>query len=478
MALDSYALPEGTRIENYEIGRVLGVGGFGITYQARDTDLACDVAIKEYLPSGLAVRDGSVISAKTKDDEKVFNHCLERFLDEARTLAKFRIPSIVHVNRYIQANGTAYIVMDYEDGLSLSRYLRNHGSLGEQETLSLMIPILEGLAAVHEKNVLHRDIKPSNIYLRRDGGPILLDFGAARQALQDRTQMMTGMVTPGYAPFEQYNNRSTQGPWTDIYGIGATMYHCITGKAPMPSPDRVAATQDNEPDPLPSARELAKPDVSQKLISAIEWMLQVQSKDRPQKVSDVLEFLKKISDSSIHDDETVIATSNEATVLVESSDGLKITWAGETLAKVEKDLAKYMGPMARVLVKKESKKTNNLSELYEALAGHISEEKDKKALLKKARKRVGQSFDSTTTPSSTGNPSTVPSSSVIIWDEETLRNAEKELAKYVGPLAGTLVKKAAQRTSDMKELLDLLAEDIPSEQDKSEFISRTIPPRP
>jgi serine/threonine protein kinase len=284
------ALPVGTRIESYEIASVLGVGGFGITYKGYDHSLHCDVAIKEYLPSGLALRtaDGTTVIPKSEQDKKYYDYGLKRFLDEARILAKFKERSIVRVSRFLETNGTAYLIMDYEDGESLAEYLQKAGVLSEPEVLDIILPVLEGLASVHAKDFLHRDIKPGNIYLRKSGPPVLLDFGAARQALGEQTRALTGMVTPGYAPFEQYNSRSKQGPWTDLYAIGATIYHCVTGRAPAESPDRIAALQEKDADPMKPAAEAARGRYRPDFLAIVDWMLAPLPKDRPQSVEQVL----------------------------------------------------------------------------------------------------------------------------------------------------------------------------------------------
>lgn len=290
------ALPAGTRIESYEIASVLGVGGFGITYKGYDHSLHCDVAIKEYLPSGLALRtaDGATVIPKSSGDKKYYEYGLQRFLEEARILAKFKERSIVRVSRFLESNGTAYLVMDYEDGESLAEYLQKSGVLTEAEILDIMLPILDGLSAVHAKDFLHRDIKPGNIYLRKKGPPVLLDFGAARQAFGEQTRALTGMVTPGYAPFEQYNSRSKQGPWTDLYAIGATIYHGVTGKAPVESPDRIAALQEQETDPLKAAVEVGHGRYRAEFLKVVDWMLSASPKDRPQHVEQVLERLRAL----------------------------------------------------------------------------------------------------------------------------------------------------------------------------------------
>ena len=212
-----HTLPVGIDVEQYEIKNVLGAGGFGITYKGWDNRLHRDVALKEFLPVELAVRGKDDISVQPRDAKtrKEYTFGLKKFLEEARMLARFKEPNIVRVTNFLEANGTAYLVMDYEEGESLAQYLGRHHILSEDQLNAIFIATLHGLRAVHDKSVLHRDIKPGNIYLRKDGTPMLIDFGAARQALGEQTHSMTGIVTVGYAPFEQYSARGKQGPWTD-----------------------------------------------------------------------------------------------------------------------------------------------------------------------------------------------------------------------------------------------------------------------
>ncbi|GMR20641.1 MAG: hypothetical protein BMS9Abin36_1237 [Gammaproteobacteria bacterium] len=295
-----HALPAGARIENYEIQSVLGVGGFGITYKGYDHSLRCDVAIKEYLPNELALRthDGTTVIPKSDKDEKSYQYGLKQFLEEARTLAMFREPNIVRVTRFLECNGTAYLVMDYEDGQSLADYLKRHPTLTETQIKAVIMPLLRSLEVVHAKDYLHRDIKPANIYLRKAGSPVLLDFGAARMALGGQTRTMTGMVTPGYAPFEQYHTRVRQGPWTDLYAIGATMYRCSTGKVPVDATERVAALHEGDKDPLQPAIKWGKGKYSLEFLKTIDWMLRPNAKERPQHIQDVLKLLSVATDSS------------------------------------------------------------------------------------------------------------------------------------------------------------------------------------
>jgi Serine/threonine protein kinase len=214
------SLKPGHKLHWYRIEKILGQGGFGITYLAHDFNLDRQVAIKEYLPIELAVREGDFsIHPVSEDHGEKFRWGRDRFITEARTLAKFKHPNIVHVLNVFEANNTAYMVMEYEQGESLQDILSRRKTLEEAELINILIPVLGGLQKVHEAGFIHRDIKPANIFIRMDGSPVLLDFGSARQALGIATQTLTSLVSPGYAPYEQYYSKSDQqGPWTDIYG--------------------------------------------------------------------------------------------------------------------------------------------------------------------------------------------------------------------------------------------------------------------
>jgi serine/threonine protein kinase/HAMP domain-containing protein len=280
-AAGSLALPAGFRLFEYRIDGILGQGGFGIAYAATDVNLAAKVVIKEYLPEEFAYRthDNSV-QARDDTDQEFYQSGLDSFLVEARTLATFRHPNIVRVARFFEANKTAYMVLEYERGQSLKSYRKKHEHIPEATMVALLAPLLEGLQVVHDSGYLHRDIKPDNIYVRdEDGSLVLLDFGAARQTAVEKAEI--GMVvTPGYGPIEQYAGGGRQGPWTDIYSLGATLFWLITGRKPLDAPSRLA-----DPDPLPSAEALGKGRYSEEFLRAIDWMLKRHPDDRPQSVA-------------------------------------------------------------------------------------------------------------------------------------------------------------------------------------------------
>ena len=244
------ALTSGYMLDEYRIEAILGAGGFGVTYKALDTHLNAWVAIKEYFPVEWSFRDpdGVMVYANTQGLSSAaggqisdYEWGLERFLDEARVLAQIQHPYVVRVKRYFRANGTAYIVMEYEEGEPLSTILDESGTLGEEQLRGLLEDVLPALRAVHDQGYLHRDIKPANLYVRsRDRRVMLIDFGAARAAIGRHSQNVTSLVTPGYSPPEQYTSRNDRyGTWTDLYALGAVLYRCVTGHTPAEAAERL-----------------------------------------------------------------------------------------------------------------------------------------------------------------------------------------------------------------------------------------------
>jgi len=284
-----HALPEGYHLHWYEIDSILGQGGFGITYLAKDTNLDQLVAIKEFLPSDLATRtQDSAVHPLSGGHTDTYGWGLNRFLIEARTLAKFRHPNIVRVMSVFEANNTAYMVMEYERGESFENLLKFKQVSGEQTLKSILLALLDGLELVHDAGFIHRDIKPSNVYLREDGVPVLLDFGSARLALGVETRTLTSLVSPGYAPFEQYNatrESDKQGPWTDIYALGATMYRSVTGKGPVDAAARANLLLDEQRDPYEPCSQMPLPGYSREFLLAIDRALAFPPGERPQSVA-------------------------------------------------------------------------------------------------------------------------------------------------------------------------------------------------
>ena len=239
-----YHLPIGTILkEQYKIEEVLGSGGFGITYRGTNTKIGLRIAIKEYFPYGCVSRDASVSdNTLPKADEKsrqIYAHGKERFLEEAQKMAMCdHIASIVRVYDFFEANQTAYIVMEYLDGITLENYLKINGPMEPEWICKIMLPLLRDLNKVHALGLLHRDISPDNIMLVGGKHLQLIDFGAARRFdVQDWN--LTVMLKHGFAPLEQYSRSGKQGEWTDVYALGATIYACLTGTKPEAAPDRL-----------------------------------------------------------------------------------------------------------------------------------------------------------------------------------------------------------------------------------------------
>ena len=286
------ALPAGTRVAEFEVWRLLGSGGFGIVYLAWDHALEREVALKEYMPGTLAGRGtGLQVSVRSKSTAETFALGLRSFINEARLLARFDHPSLVKVYRFWEDNGTAYMVMPYYVGRTL-RQVRQGMIVppGEAACRRVLDGLLSALEALHREGVYHRDIAPDNILLGDDGLPVLLDFGAARHVLSDRTQALTSIMKPHYAPLEQYAdanaNAMRQGPWTDLYALGGTLYFLLTGKEPVAAASR--ALHDDQP----RLAELRPRDCTPGFLAALDWMLALKPPERPQSVHmlrDVLE---------------------------------------------------------------------------------------------------------------------------------------------------------------------------------------------
>lgn len=281
-------LPVGHQLLWYEIEEILGQGGFGITYLAMDTNLNRKVAIKEYLPTIFAYRNQDfTVSPLTGDHYENYKWGLSSFLNEARTLAQFKHRNVVQVQTVFENHNTAYMVMEYEQGDSLSRLITHQrDNLDQTFYEKLLFPVMDGLQDIHNAGFIHRDIKPANIYLRSDGSPVLIDFGSARQTSQQDTGEMTTLISQGYTPLEQYSsNFGDQGPWTDIYSFGASVYHGITGKRPVDALNRSAGLLAGKEDSLEPLSNMGFTEFSPVFLEAIDCAMMLKPSDRPQTLS-------------------------------------------------------------------------------------------------------------------------------------------------------------------------------------------------
>lgn len=282
------ALRAGTVLDGrYIVGRVLGQGGFGITYLALDTQLNAKVAIKEFMPNDIATRIGTTVSVAMDTKSEEFAYGAKRFQEEARTLAKFiGNPNIAAVTSYFDENDTSYFVMDYIEGISFKTYIANHGGkISVEETLNVMIPVLRALTAVHAEGFIHRDVTPDNIYITKDGMVKLLDFGSARYSIGDKSKSLDVILKVGYAPKEQYIRRSRQGPFTDVYSCAACFYAAITGFLPPESLERM------DEDTLVPISQCGI-EIPEYLDKAILKGLAVQPEDRFQNAAEFLDAIE------------------------------------------------------------------------------------------------------------------------------------------------------------------------------------------
>lgn len=288
IAFSDNTLPVGTILGEFEIIELIGEGGFGIVYRTFDHSLQRQVALKEYMPSGLASRNGGITVTKSRQHLDTFQAGLRSFINEARLLAQFDHPSLVKVHRFWEANGTAYMVMPFYAGSTLKNILRrDRNPLDASWLKQLLRHLLDVLEILHNENCLHRDISPDNILILENGRPLLLDFGAARRVISNMTQNLTVILKPGYAPIEQYAETDSmkQGPWTDIYALAAVVYFAITGKSPIPAVSRIVSDSQ-------TSLAVLKPDhYDPVFLHTIDKALAVRPEDRLQNVAQVRTLL-------------------------------------------------------------------------------------------------------------------------------------------------------------------------------------------
>ncbi len=488
MATPIPSLATGHVINEYRFDKLLGVGGFGLTYLATDQNLDLPVAIKEYLPSDIALReDDSSIRPTSDDNRPTFEWGLTRFLDEARTLATFRHPNIVRVMRFFQANATAYMVMEFVQGASLSDWIKARRPLPQLAMEKIILPLVEGLGVIHERSYLHRDFKPGNIYIRHDGSPVLLDFGAARSTAGGGE--LTAVVSPGYAPVEQYSESSAQGPWTDLYAVGGVMYWMVTGRKPV---DATARLRDDPQQPALVAGDRSL--YSAEFLSAIDWALNPDDRLRPRSSAEFLARLKGQPAVSHDVDRTVTLPLRGAHIDEDKTQPIAQP-AGHTspqphsqpsqppsqpdsasshdasqLKDIETELAKRIGPLASVLVKKAAKKHATLDAVIEAVASEIDDEDERTVFSKKVRGNTQLS----STSRRIGEAEVATQLAAARFDLGVLERAEKRLSQHIGAVARVVVKRAAMRARDEGELYLLIADEIENPADRKAFIKKAI----
>lgn len=441
-------LPAGYALQEYRIEKVLGVGGFGLTYLALDGNLNLRVALKEYLPDDIATRgaDQSIgpLSPATAD---TFGWGKQRFLDESRTVASFRHPNIVRVMRFFEANGTAYMVMEFVEGAALMDWIKTRRPLPEAQAAALIAPLLDGLQVVHKTGFLHRDIKPANIYVRDDGTPVLIDFGSARQQATD----LTVVVSQGYAPFEQYHSQGKQGPWSDLYALAGVLYWMVTGHRPHEATARIRA--DTMPSALQSAdRSLYRPA----FLAAIDWALAPAEDQRPQSVAQWREALLGSTETA----KTHLLPKTQTVLAFEPA----------LLKKLESELAHHLGPIASVVVRNAARKAPTQAELIQIIAADITDVGVKSAF----ERKFSDSSRPTSQPLSGPRTDPATSQAASRFPLEVLARAERHLGEYLGAVARVVVKRAAMKARDERELYLLLADEIEDKEERKAFTRKAV----
>jgi serine/threonine protein kinase len=520
-------LPGGYLLNEYRLDAVLGAGGFGVTYLATDRNLNLKVALKEYLPVALAARgpDHS-ISARTSADAESFDKGLQRFLDEARTLASFHHPNIVRVMRFFESNNTGYMVMEFVEGQPLHTWINGRRPVAQADVLRIAGPLLDGLGVMHNAGYIHRDIKPANIYIRADGSPVLIDFGSARSVTNEQT--LTAMVTPGYAPLEQYHAHGKQGPWSDLYALGGVMYWMITGAKPLD-----AATRVREDIMTPASAQIASGLYSIDLLVAIDWALKPHGDERPQNVTAFRESLSlagtdagwrpaalgkplhhlaagtraawrgarqfaqsaawprmlrairpapRVAANETAPERATSRLPESVSSRVPDQAAAPAAGAGPTttvttgpfesdlVRRIESEAARVLGPIASVIVRNAARKATTVSELCLAVAQHIDDDGARAAF---QRKFTQQARTGPPTHSRSGTPS--PSSSISTkFSAEILKRAETELARHIGAVAGVVIRRAAAKARDESELYLLIAEELDDPAERKAFVRKAV----
>ena len=302
----TFALAVGTELNHYVIESVLGQGGFGVVYKAHHALLHETVVIKEFLPVELAGRQGHSVVPHGQSKQALYDDCLQRFLAEGRTLVKLRHPNVVRCRDLFNANGTAYLVMDFEDGLPLDLLIKSLEQQGlrysEQQLLHFLLPLCDGLDYIHQQGVLHRDIKPANVFIRRnDGSPVIIDFGAAKQNFAAASQSQAP-YTEFYAPLEQIEGSGQAKPSVDVHAFGGLMYRIVTGQVGPRAEARAMALISNQPDPLKPSANLAGDYYSATLLATIDRCLAFLPHERPASMQAVKELLETQQEPATHRD--------------------------------------------------------------------------------------------------------------------------------------------------------------------------------
>lgn len=465
-------LAAGSVVGHYRILRVIGRGGFGITYEARDESLNRPVALKEYFPHGLAMRANDAVTVRCAARcEEPFGKGLERFLEEARTLAQFHDPRIVRVHGFLKAGGTAYMVMDMEQGVLVREQVLQRGPMAPDDAKRVLGDILQALLVIHGRNYLHRDIKPGNLMRRPDGQVVLLDFGSARMAHIDSGKGHTVVVTPGYAPIEQYDAETAQGPGIDLYATGASLLFALTAKAPPDGFRRAIAMQANEDDPIePLLRPVAaRGGAAAELCELVRWLMKPQASQRPPGARAVLERMQAERWPS---EPTLMAPPVANLAEMRSI-------PSRLVEPMRQHLERHVGAGATTLLFGAIRGARSAQDFIDKVSAQVPDGAARREVAEGLRRILtGVQADASSTVRTAiaappGAPAAAPSGArpaAPLADEATTQLLASELAKHIGPIANMLVKRNLAKAASRRELVAVLAAEIPEAADRAAFL--------
>lgn len=497
---EDFSLRSGTQVSHYRVTKVLGRGGFGITYQAWDDHLNRLVAIKEYFPHNEATRAEDLCTVQINDvDAATYRKGLDRFLDEARTLAQFRDPRIVHVHGFQEANNTAYMVMDFEEGVSLREHILLQGVIGPAEARRFLVDILKALQVLHQRNYLHRDIKPANIMRRPDGSILLLDFGSARVTQADQEQAFTVIVTPGYAPMEQYSTHEAQGPATDLYAVGACVLFCLTGSSPVDALKRTIAENASEKDPLEPilSRLMTHKGAGPELTSILRWMLQTLADQRPRSAYEVLQRLEASQPPGMDPSQNPLSNAGVNAAMTVGVDLTTMrSIPSKLIEPIRQILNEVFGDRSTPILLQAIRGARNAQDLINNLSRQLVDDSRRTQIITSVTSLVTEATqlmprhhdqrpatnpvanadritsDPRPNPREIAMPATGPTQ--LLKNEESTQLLSGELAKFIGPIAKMLVKKGMAKAANVNDLIAQLEAEIALPADRVSFRKAVI----
>ena len=484
MAPAAHALSPGHELFEYRIESLLASGALGLTYIAQDTQMNVRVVIREYLPIDIAARgQGATIEPLFPREGDLLRQGTAHFMEESRRLGSVRHPNIVRVLRLFEANGTAYMVCEYESGMSLVDWRAKIGRPTEASLSRILLPVLDGLHALHDAGIHHGDMKPGRVRLRADGAPVILDFGAAHHVRIGRARDSPLQVTPGYAPIETYYTSGKRGPWSDLYSVAAIAYWAITGDRPQEAPERALA------DKTPRLRgHVDLGSLSADFLAAIDWALEVDPDKRPRDaqtlrralapggmdVADVartkshpnpVEAVKPMPGEPRPASTAALPTADASVEFVPDPDQL-------TRAKIE--LVHHLGPIANVVVRKALSEATDWRDFCVRAATQINGEAARRAFLEKFSATSAKVGDTQSIPPKPVDQPARTTSAVppeVGYEADLLAALEAEVAGHLGAIAKIVVKRSASKARNRGELYELIAAELDDRERARKFVA-------